>query len=376
MTSPVSWEVAERVATWVGANSPLLGPASAHKVDSAEQAKLEHDFSVATTKAEALVIETTGLHPISGSARARVVDRAGWVRNNISSFRHLLEPVLEKVGATSMPGPLSGVARGTTGAQLGAVLGWMSTRVLGQYDLLLAEGADSGDTAEGDDGSMSGGDAISYVGPNILALERRHHFPPEQFRLWIALHEVTHRCQFTGVPWLRPHFLSLVDQTLGSVSPDPRQLMDALRRAADSVRSGRNPLEDAGLLGLVAPPEQLEVIGRIQSMMSLLEGHGDVTMDRAGAGQVPDAPWFARVLRERRRKARMPSRLLQQLMGIDAKLRQYEQGERFIGAVEAVGGQGLLNRVWEGPEMLPTMDEIRNPETWVTRISPVQLATG
>ena len=106
------------------------------------------------------------------------------------------------------------------------------------------------------------------------------------------------------------------------------------------MRSGHNPLDDAGLLGLVAPPEQLEVIGRIQSMMSLLEGHGDVTMDRAGAGEVPDAPWFARVLRERRRKARMPARLLQQLMGIDAKLRQYEQGERFIGAVESSGRPG------------------------------------
>jgi putative hydrolase len=118
------------------------------------------------------------------------------------------------------------------------------------------------------------------------------------------------------------------------------------------------------------------VIGRIQSMMSLLEGHGDITMDRAGADAVPDAAWFSRVLRERRRRASLPSRLLQQLVGIEAKLRQYEMGERFIRAVEASGGPALLARVWEGPEMLPTMDEIRHPETWVARIGPARLATG
>jgi putative hydrolase len=130
------------------------------------------------------------------------------------------------------------------------------------------------------------------------------------------------------------------------------------------------------VLGLVAPPEQLEVIGRIQAMMSLLEGHGDITMDRAGADAVPDAAWFSRVLRERRRRASVPARLLQQLVGLEAKMRQYEQGERFIRAVEASGGPTLLARVWEGPEMLPTLDEIRQPERWVTRAGPAQLATG
>jgi putative hydrolase len=111
-------------------------------------------------------------------------------------------------------------------------------------------------------------------------------------------------------------------------------------------------------------------------MMSLLEGHGDITMDRAGADAVPDAALFSRVLRERRRRASLPSRLLQQLVGIEAKMRQYEAGERFIRAVEASGGPELLARVWEGPDMLPTMEEIRHPETWVARIGPARLATG
>jgi coenzyme F420 biosynthesis associated uncharacterized protein len=326
-------------------------------------AALESDFADATAQAESLVIEATGLHPATGSADARVVDRPGWVRANLSSFRRLLEPVLGQLDAGNLPGPLAGAARSATGAQLGLVLGWMSTRVLGQYDLLLAETTDVGGV-------------VSYVGPNVVALERRHGFPPRQFRLWIALHEVTHRCQFTGVPWLRPHFLSLVDQAMAGMSPDPSRFVEALRRAAAAVRAGKNPLEEAGMLGLVAPPEQLEVITRIQAMMSLLEGHGDITMDRAGKEAVPDAAWFSQVLRERRRRASVPARLLQQLVGLEAKLRQYEQGERFIRAVEAAGGPELLARVWEGPEMLPTMEEIRRPELWVARVGPARLATG
>jgi len=364
VTNPVSWDVAQRVATWVASRGSLLGPPGAGTLDADTVAGLQADFSDATTRAEALVVQATGLQPASGSAGAVVVDRAGWVRANLSSFQRLLEPVLERLGTSAtLRGPLSGAAGQVTGAQLGLILGWMATRVLGQYDLLLAEGDDTGGM-------------VSYVGPNVVALERRHGFPTAQFRLWIALHEVTHRCQFTGVPWLRGHFLSLVDQAMSGMTPDPRRFLEALRRAAAAIRAGNNPLEDAGMLGLVAPPEQLEVIGRIQAMMSLLEGHGDVTMDRAGADLVPDAAWFSRVLRERRQRASLPARVLQQLVGIEAKLRQYEQGERFIRAVEATGGPALLARVWEGPDMLPTMDEIRNPERWVTRIGPARLATG
>jgi coenzyme F420 biosynthesis associated uncharacterized protein len=358
----VSWDVAERVATWVGGRRSWSGAQLQPSIDSATAARLEEDFAEVTAQAEALVIEATGLRPASGEARARVVDRPGWVRTNLSSFKHLLDPVLGQLEAGALKGPMPGAARAAAGAQLGLVLGWMSTRVLGQYDLLFA-----GDTS---------GDAVSYVGPNIVALERRHGFPPRQFRLWIALHEVTHRCQFTGVPWLRPYFLAQVDQVLAHVTPDPHRLAEALSRAAQAVRDGRNPLEDAGMLGLVAPPEQLEVIARIQAMMSVLEGHGDVTMDRAGAGAVPDAAWFSRVLRERRNRAPRPVRLLQQLVGIEAKMRQYEQGEAFIRAVESTAGPDALARVWEGPDRLPTMEEIRHPAEWLARTDPTPVAAG
>ncbi len=357
----MSWEVAERVASWVGSGRPPFGKGST-PLDGATRAKLETDFAEATSRAEALVVEATGLRPGTGPAQARVVDRAGWVGNNLNSFRHLLDPVLSQLDTGSMPGSLQSAARAATGAQLGVVLGWMSTRVLGQYDLLLAEG--------------DAGDVVTYVGPNIVALERAHGFPPEQFRLWIALHEVTHRCQFSGVPWLHGYFLSLVDEGIRGMTPDPRRFAEALRRAATSIRGGKNPLDDAGILGLVAPPEQLAVLRRIQALMSLLEGHGDITMDRAGAGVVNEANWFARTLRERRKKASPPARLLQQLTGIEAKLRQYQQGERFIEAVEAAGGPELFARVWDGPDQLPTLEEIREPGDWVTRMGLASLAAG
>lgn len=364
MASPVSWETAERVATWFASGRSPLGPAPV-SLDPATVAQLDQDFAEFTERAEGLVVASTGLSVPAGPPHGIVVDRAEWARRNISSFQRLLEPLLTRMTTSTLPGPLGTAARTTAGAQLGLVLGWMSTRVLGQYDLLLTEG-------EGD----QSGDVVAYVGPNVVSLERRHQFPPRQFRLWIALHEVTHRCQFVGVPWLRGHFLSLVDQALSISVPDPKRLGDAMRRAVEALRGGHNPLEEAGILGLVAGPEQLEVVGRIQALMSLLEGHGDVTMGRAGAGEVPEAERFASVLSERRSRSSFPARVLQQLLGIDAKLKQYALGEKFIAAVEAAGGPGLLARVWEGPEMLPTMEEIRQPLLWVSRAGPPQLATG
>ena len=362
MNGPVSWETAERVATWVASGRAPFGPSSG-RLDPATEAHLRDDFAEFTARAEALVVAETGLVPASGPPSGIVVDRAEWARRNISSFRRLLDPALERLEGATVRGALGGAARTSAGAQMGLVLGWMSTRVLGQYDLLLTEGEDSGDV-------------VSYVGPNIVSLERHHGFPPRQFRLWIALHEVTHRCQFAGVPWLRGYFLSLVEQAMSAMTPDPRRLVESLRRVADAVRSGRNPLEDSGLLGLVAPPEQLAVIARIQALMSLLEGHGDVTMTRAAAAEIPQASRFASVLTERRAKASLPARVLQQLIGIEAKLKQYAMGERFIAAVEAAGGKALFARVWEGPELLPTMEEVKEPSRWITRVGPPQLATG
>jgi putative hydrolase len=159
-----------------------------------------------------------------------------------------------------------------------------------------------------------------------------------------------------------------VQESLAAVDPDPKRFLDAISRVLEGVREGTNPLDDGGLVALVATPEQRVTLDRISGLMSLLEGHGDVTMDRAGQGLIPSAERFGRVLRQRRRQSQGLARLLQRLIGLEAKLAQYEQGEKFIETVEARGGTELLDQAWQGPEYLPTLAEIREPRDWVDRV--------
>jgi coenzyme F420 biosynthesis associated uncharacterized protein len=354
MESPVDWGLAERVAVKVAGREPL---AASYHYD-----RLAADFDELTAQAEELVTRATGLVSAAGPARARVVDRGDWVRANLASFGRLLRPLTDRMaqrldeqqGAMTLVG---GVSRRMAALEVGVLLGWMGTRVLGQYDLLIIEDEDPDDQ-----------DLVYYVGPNVLALEKRYGFPPREFRLWLALHEVTHRAQFTGVPWLRGHFLSLVNQTLEAVDPDPKRFLDALVRVVEELRSGHNPLDEGGIATLLASPDQRELFGRIGGMMSLLEGHGDVTMDRAGEGHVPSAGRFARALRERRRQGGSVAKLAQKAMGIDAKMKQYAQGEAFIAYVERHGGDGALDAAWRGPQWLPTLSEIRSPQDWLDRV--------
>jgi len=345
---PISWDAAEKVAIRLARRQP--------PTPAGEMASLGEDFRELTVQAEALVEAATGLRSEAGPARARVTDRPGWVRANIASFQRLLRPVTEKLASRLAKSPVAPVTRAVSGAQLGTILGWMSTRVLGQYDLLLIEEERPEDQ-----------DIVYYVGPNVLSLEKRFGFPPREFRLWLAIHEVTHRAQFTGVPWLRPHFLSLVEGSLDAIDPDPRRFVEALRRTVRETRAGRNPLGDGGLVGLLAGPEQQVILQQILGLMSLLEGHGDITMNRAGSELIPSAERFGRVLRQRREQAKGPAKVLQQLLGLEAKLKQYEQGERFVEAVERAGGAGLFEQVWRGPEWLPSLAEIREPELWINR---------
>ncbi len=355
MPSAIDWELAERVAVRAAGTDPF---ARSYHADS-----LAADFAELTAAAEAKVSATTGLVSGSGAARARVADRADWIRANIASFQRLLRPLSNRLEEKVGSGLLAPVARRITGAEIGAMLGWMSTRVLGQYDLLVIEDENPEDQ-----------DIVYYVGTNIVALEKRFAFPPREFRLWLALHEVTHRMQFTGIPWMRQHFLGLVDGVVSAVDDDPKELLDGLVRAAGEIRKGRNPLDDGGLAAVFSSPAQRELLDQVGGLMSLLEGHGDVTMDRAGADQIPNSARFGQVLRERRQQANPLIKMVQKLIGLEAKMRQYEQGERFIEAVQADGGPALLERAWEDPANLPTLAEIRDPDRWIARVGASSIA--
>lgn len=385
----VDWEFARTVAGKVTREEP--------DSDSFQRDALEADLLELTTQAEELVSAETGLISNAGPARARVTDRAGWIDANLASFQRMLRPLLLKFEAEkdsktadSNGEPTSkkelhplletvvdtlepvgravgGAARqiGDTvgpkvaGAEVGALLGWMSGRVLGQYDLLIAE-----------DENPEEQDLVYYVGPNILNLEKRYGFPPREFRLWIAVHECTHRAQFTGVPWLRPYFLSLIDEMLNAVDPDPTRVFDAIKQAAADRKAGtRNGvIPDGGLATLFATPEQKVTLDKVTGLMSLLEGHGDITMDRAAAHLIPSQPRFSRVMSERRKQGSPFTKFIQKLTGIEAKLAQYQEGEDFVKAVEAAGGRSLFDQVWSEPEALPTIEEIRQPDIWISRM--------
>ena len=343
---PVDWELAKRIASRVAGEEPL---SRSYLGDS-----LHRDFSEFTPLAEELVGAETGLTSSEGSARAQVIDREGWIDANIRSFRRLLRPVLTE---SSDSDPTSGIARKIAAAELGAALGWMSRRVLGQYDLLLAEDEDRDEQ-----------DFVYYVGPNILAIEKKFAFDPKQFRLWLALHELTHRSQFTGVPWLRPRFLELVNQMLDEVEPDPDRVKQGLQDFVQMKRNGKDPLADGGVAQLFASERQKELLDSVGGMMSLVEGHGDVTMSRAAAGHVPHAQRFHRVMQERRNSATGVSRLMQKMMGLEAKLAQYQAGEDFIAAIESQRGDRAVDLIWEDQDHLPSMAEIRNPTAWMERV--------
>jgi coenzyme F420 biosynthesis associated uncharacterized protein len=343
---PIDWQLAERVARRMAGRE--------HLAESYLAASLRDDFHAITAQAEALVAECTGLRA-PGAANAVVVDRGAWVSANVTSMQRMLAPLTARIGARMAASPIAPIGRTVAGTETGVLLGYLAQRVLGQYDLLVPD----------DDAST--GDAVYYVGGNVLGLEKRFAFRPRDFRLWIAIHEVTHRAQFTAVPWMKPYYLSLVDSALTSVDPDPKRIVQALARAAEEIRSGRNPLDDGGIVGLIASDEQRGALARVQSLMSLLEGHGNSVMNKLGREHVAGQARMARVLQARRQSAGLTA-FVHKLVGLESKMRQYEVGEAFVAAVEREAGPHAIDAAWRGPEWLPTLDELRTPREWLERV--------
>jgi coenzyme F420 biosynthesis associated uncharacterized protein len=246
---------------------------------------------------------------------------------------------------------------------MGALLGYLAQRVLGQYDLLVPDDSAPGNAPR---------DAVYYVGANILSLEKRFAFRPRDFRLWIAIHEVTHRAQFTGVPWMRGYFLGLVHDALDLVDPDPRTMLRAVSGAVEEMRAGRNPLDEGGLVALFASPEQRGVLGRVQALMSVLEGHGNVVMDDLGREHVAGQERMSRVLAQRRKLGGLTS-IVHKLLGIEQKLKQYETGEGFVRGVYALAGRRAFDAVWERPENLPSPAELTAPAQWLARVEAARV---
>jgi coenzyme F420 biosynthesis associated uncharacterized protein len=315
-----------------------------------------------------------GGHP-SADTPVLVVDRPGWVRANVEGFRELLKPLFEKVQARRAETPggamFGAVGGKVTGVELGMLLSFMASRVLGQYETFAPPGRD---LPTGGDG----GGRLLLVAPNIVHVERELDVDPHDFRLWVTLHEETHRTQFTGVPWLKDHLQGEIQSFLSETDVDPATVLERLREAAQSLAGNRSATAGGegdgsdgapSIVELVQTPGQREVLARLTAVMSLLEGHADYVMDGVGPDVVPTVAEIREKFQARR--ASGASRLdqaLRKLLGLDAKLRQYRDGERFVRAVVDEVGMDGFNRVWTSPNTLPTKAEIAKPGDWVARV--------
>jgi len=342
--SRVDWETARSTSKRFSGDYPLAGTYHEHKF------ALQAPEFVA--RASALVADETGLE-IPGQPEVAVISRHDWVMTNADSFAVMLKPLEDEIASDPKIG--AATASRFMGAQIGAVLGFMSKRVLGQYELVLPTG----------DGDF--GDTVLFVGANVLSMERQLQFRPSNFRFWVALHECAHRAQFTGVDWMRPYFMSLVEELLSSSKPEKGRMGRIAAQVRTAMEEGTDPFGDAGIVGLLASPQQREVLDRVQALMSLLEGHGHVVMDRLGEREIIDVRRMSNVLKARRKDPKTAA--FMKLAGIEMKMRQYEDGAKFISQVEKLASWDALSMVWESPEALPTLEEIGDAQSWLDRMA-------
>jgi coenzyme F420 biosynthesis associated uncharacterized protein len=342
--SLADWSVAQQVADRVAGPGPVLG--------SVERARLREDFAELVPQAERLVSDFSGLRPTGHAARPWVMSRSEWLGQNLRSFQTVLHPIAERVAPARSDGAAAALRRKVLGAEVGALLGYLSRKVLGQFDLFVPPD---------DEGT------IYFVGPNVTGIERQHQFPERDFRLWISLHEVAHRLQFGGVPWLRGYVTGMAGDYLRSMDLDVKAMIEVVRRATEEVRAGHLDWKGAGWVVLLMTPEQRSMFARMQAVMTLLEGHGNYLMDAVGEEWVGQRSRFRSTLRVRRR-SRGVERSFQRAIGFDQKARQYDHGERFVARAVELAGMDGFNRVWAGPENLPTTDELARPDEWVARV--------
>lgn len=339
----IDWDAAARIARLAAGTGPS-------GIRRSEQERMNEDFVAAVAEAESLISGFTGLTIDGPRTRPWVMSRPQWVERSLRGFETAIEPLARRALERSREGAGAGIRRKVLAGQAGALLGYVARRVLGQYDLFLPP----------DDR-----DLLYFVGPNVVGVERKYGFQPQEFRVWLSLHEVTHRVQFAAVPWLRDHVMGLVDSYLESVELDPRRLVEIVRRAVDEARRGVR-WEGMGIVFLLMTAEQRETFRRMQAVMSLLEGHGNFVMHSLARGRIRGAERMRRALDRRRAGVQ---RAFQRAIGLEAKVAQYGLGERFVARVVDRAGPEGFAKVWERPEHLPSLDEVHRPDRWVERVA-------
>jgi len=325
-----------------------------------DSTRADFDVTALCLELEEHVAEYTGLSLAAPVPAPELVTRAEWASVNLDALARLLDPVAERLDRRlAFAGPLAGALRAgaaaTLAAEAGLVMGYVSQRVLGQYEV-----------------SLLGGDApprLLFVAPNLRKAVREMDVEEEAFGRWICAHELTHVFQFQAVPWLREHLSGMIRRYLATVDvridrgtagglpslPSPAKLVEAYR--------------EGGLAALVQTQEQRRLLGEVQAVMAVIEGYSEHVMDSLDESVIPGRERLREAMDNRRRSRSAPARIIERLLGFDIKLRQYELGKRFSDAVVERAGLEALNRVWESPEALPTPEELDQPEAWLERTS-------
>jgi coenzyme F420 biosynthesis associated uncharacterized protein len=339
----VDWILAERIARYIAGT----GEGELPTVDLAALAE----------ESERRVVAYTRLEPARPLPAPEGISRREWVESNIDSMRQLLDPVLERAG--SGLGPLRPAVEIGIGlmlsAEVGVVVGYLAQRVLGQYELVLLEEVDDRPPR------------LLFVLPNLGQAMRAFGAEEKEFITWVALHEVTHAVQFAGVPWLHGHVAGLVRELLKSAElrmDTPRKLRFP---SVDEVRDVLSAVRHGDLISIATSPAERETLDRVQAVMAVIEGHAEHVMDAVAPDLLPSLPKLREALDRRRKSQSGLSRLVAKLLGLDLKLRQYEQGKRFCDAVVDQAGPEGLRHVFSSPEALPTLAELDAPSQWLER---------
>lgn len=333
----IDWDVATSVATRLAGEGP--------RVTAQEAAQAVGELRADAARSTGLVEEVTGLVAPRDTAPVYVVDREGWINANAQSFTKILDPLADKL-ITGDPGVLSkAIGSRVTGTEVGLMLGFMGSKVLGQFDPFSPPAG-----------------RLLLVAPNVVHVERELDADPTDFRLWVCLHEETHRVQFTAVPWMRDHLFDLMHQMIDTV--EPTSVFDGgIQRISEAVRG-----EGGSIMELFASPQQRQLIDQVTGVMSLLEGHADVVMDDVGPSVIPSVARIRRRFTDRRKGIGPLDRILRRLLGLDAKMAQYRDGARFVRGVVDKVGMEQFNAVWAEPANLPDKADLADPDAWISRV--------
>ena len=339
----IDWNLAGTVARGVANLQPAGDPAPFEQLAGPAE------------EAERLVSAYTKLVPAQPVPVAEPIDRAGWIDANLKGLAGVLEPAAQRIAGNA--GPLGTLAGGVVAIEAGAVSGFLAGRVLGQYEFAVL---DPDKPAR-----------LLFVAPNLASAAKSLDAPADQLLRWVALHEMTHALQFGGVPWLRPHLKAMLGELLGTLEFNPRSLFRVpdvtdLKKLVDRVR------ED-GLATIMIGDERRGALDQVQAFMAVLEGYAEHVMDAVGADVLDDLPGLRSALGKRRHDRSGLLKLLDKVLGMDLKLRQYEQGKAFCDGAVARAGIGGLNRVWIGPEAMPAVAELSDPAGWLRRTEPLVL---